>query len=116
MDNANTMIQLRFGVEYSKTGLFLCIPFIAASTFCRYSVISTIFFGLLLRRFTRRKLAVISGLFGIITHIVIYLLPNTKDPTTSSLVVVAISFFAFGFGLGSYYSIIYPMVGLSVKK
>ena len=109
MDNANTMIQRRFGVEYSQTGVYLCIPFVAA-------IMSTIIFGLLLKRFTRRKLALMSGVIGLSSHAVIYMLPNTTTPTTFSLAMVAFSFFAFGFGLGSYYSIIYPMVGLSVKK
>lgn len=116
MDNANTMIQLRFGVEYSKTGVYLCIPFAAASTSEFSIVLSTIIFGLLLKRFTRRKLTLISGIIGLAAHTIIYMLPNTKEPTALSLVMVALSFFLFGFGLGSYYSIIYPMVGLSVKK
>lgn len=53
---------------------------------------------------------------GLVAHIIIYMLPNTKAPTNFSFGMVAFAFIAFGFGLGSYYSIIYPMVGLAVKK
>ena len=30
--NANTLLQVRFGISYSKTGVYLTIPFLATST------------------------------------------------------------------------------------
>jgi MFS family permease len=116
MDNANTLIQVRFGIEYSKTGQYLCIPFLSASTQFHNLVFSTMIFGYLLKKFSRRRLAFLSGLIGVFAHLMIYWLPNSNLPTDHNMMLVALAFFAFGFGLGSYYSIIYPLVGLSVKK
>jgi MFS family permease len=116
MDNANTLIQIRFGIEYSKTGHYLCIPFISASIHSYNIVFSTIVFGYLLKKFSRKKLAFLSGLIGVFAHLMIYLVPNSNVPTNINMTLVSLAFFSFGFGLGSYYSTIYPLIKLTVKK
>jgi MFS family permease len=116
MDNANTLIQVRFGIEYSDTGYYICIPFLSASTLLGNLVSSTIIFGYLLKIYSRRKLAIVSGLIGLIVHLLIYILPNYQQGGEQNHAMISACFFLFGFGLGSYYAVIYPLVGLAVKK
>lgn len=49
-------------------------------------------------------------------HCFIYLLPNYHEGAEKNHTLISFAFFLFGFGLGSYYSVIYPLVGLTVKK
>lgn len=69
-----------------------------------------------MKKYTKRKLALVSGAIGIFAHIMIYFLPNFHEGADKNHTLISLAFVLFGFGLGSYYAVIYPLVGLAVKK
>jgi hypothetical protein len=115
MDNINEMIQVRFKIPFQSTGKYLCIPFISASNLIFILVFSTIIFSYCLQKLNKKKLILLSGFLGIFSHSLIFVLPNIVDTSDSAnnniSFLLFISFLFFGIGLGSYYSLLYPLVG-----
>lgn len=111
LDNANVLIQTRFCVPHTKTGFYLCLPFISA-------IITTAFFGeTIMSKYLRKDLIFFCSLFPLVGHLTIFFITNCDGETSlQEEFFLAIGLIFFGMGLGSYYAVSFPAVGLSVPS
>ena len=116
LDNANVFVKECFSIDYTNTGLYLCLPFIFASIYTNNIVITTALLGeFILHRFQRKVLVFCSTLIPLIGHFIIFINTNCENATSlKQKIFLAIGLSFFGMGLGAYYSISFPAVGLCV--
>lgn len=79
-------------------------------------VLATGLFAILLRKVTRNKLVLFAGVGGLVSHLLLYLIPNSSESTTVNSILIVLGFTVFGMAKGSFYSIIYPTVGQVIPK
>lgn len=73
-------------------------------------------FAILLKKVTRNKLVLFAGIGGLVSHLLIYYIPNSTESTTFNGFLIVLGFIMFGISKGSFYSIIYPTVGQVIPK
>ena len=118
LDNANVFVKQCYSIADTNTGSYLCLPFVFASKFIPILVAITALLGkYVLHKISRRILIFISTIIPLTGHFIIYMSTNCETHTSfhqKILLAVGLSF--FGMGLGAYYSISFPAVGLSVPE
>jgi hypothetical protein len=81
-------------------------------------VFTTIVMSKVLFYFEKRKLIFYTSVLPFLGHVMIMLLPNCEEESLSigGRLLLGTGFFVFGTGIGAYYSISFPAVGMAVPS
>ena len=83
-----------------------------------FIVLTTIAMSRVLALFERKNLIFYSSVLPFLGHLMIMMLPNCEEESLSlsGKLLLACGFFVFGTGIGAYYSISFPAVGMAVPQ
>ena len=110
----SSAIQLRTPTQDHTYAFHLSLPVLS---FYILVTITALLGKYVLHKISRRILIFLSTLIPLTGHFIIYMNTNCETHTSSSQkILLAVGLCFFGMGLGAYYSISFPAVGLSVPE
>lgn len=101
-----------------KQGTFCVYHFVLQVILFLSIVLTTMAMSRVLVFFERKNLIFYSSALPFLGHLMIMMLPNCEEESLSlsGKLLLACGFFVFGTGIGAYYSISFPAVGMAVPQ
>lgn len=101
-----------------KQDTFYAYHFVLQVNFLLKIVLTTMAMSRVLILIERKNLILYSSCLPFLGHLMIMMLPNCEEASLSmsGKILLACGFFVFGTGIGAYYSVSFPAVGMAVPQ
>jgi MFS family permease len=111
MDNVVECLHERFGLQVPDAGKLVMIPYIVCSICCP-------FYGYVSNKYlSKRKLLIfLVPTFAALAHFIIFMIPNTKEASAGTYILIVLGLTILGLAFSGYVSIVVPSVSLVVDE